>query len=113
MPLVFKTSKDSVYDVTIAGVGVLGASGKGGVPIAQAAETLAELQNEDGEPLTGSALTAAAKRLAETHGWETVQVHEDKLASLAQEAGAAPDRPPLEDVGREEYEATYGGLETV
>lgn len=113
MPLVFKTAKDTADDVQIAGVGILGAGAAGGVPVHVAAETMTELQDDEGKPLTGSALTAAAKRLAETHGWETVNVHEDKLAGLAVEAGAAPDRPPLEDVGREEYEATFGGLETV
>lgn len=121
MALVFKTQEDSTDDVEIVGVGVVGGAAVGGVTVADAAARLPELQkvdargepvlDEDGavQPLTGSALTAAAKRFAETHNLEVVNLKEAKVAGLPQERGMVPDRPDAVAVAEAEYEFTYGG----
>lgn len=102
MTQVLKTQEDSQYDVTISGVGVLPAGGRGGIPAEQAALVMHELQDEDGVPLEGAALTTAARALASARGWQLVSMKTDEIAGLAQEAGAAPDRPPARDVSLEE-----------
>lgn len=130
MPLVFKTHEESPEAVDIAGVGVLGANGKGGVPIERAAQVMSELQEqeEDGTlrtrenpdtgldepiPLTGPKLREAARRVAEERGWDVVNLKEDEIASLPQEMGAPEDRPPLADVAAADYARYYGGVEPV
>lgn len=121
MPLVFKTKKDAPEPVDLVGVGLLGAEGRGGRPIKEAAEAgMAELQetNEDGSlrmvpadpdqedspevtvPLEGAALKAAAEDVAERLGIEVVNVKD--VNALPAELGIAEDRPPAQQVAEEE-----------
>lgn len=128
MPLVFKTHEDSPDRVDIVGAGSLFPFGKGGVPVADAAQVVSELQeknpdgslkyDDDGEPipLTGAKLTSAAKSFADERGFTTVNVAEADATrpALAADAGTAPDPQPLVEAGREDYAYTYGdGLTTV
>ncbi len=112
MPVVFRTAKDDPDRREIVGVGVIGANGKGGIPVSHAAESMIELQQlgEDGvyEPLSGSALNAAAKRYAERMGLVLENLKEDEIAKLPQELGSIPDRPPAEEVSVAEYDAVFG-----
>lgn len=126
MSLVFKTHPDSTDTVDVVGAGRLFPQGKGGIVVSDAALVLPELQEKDDEgvlkldddgnpiPLTGSALTAAAKRYAEDRGFTTVNLSEAKIETLAQEAGVPPDPIPLAEAGRLDYERAFGtGLTTV
>lgn len=122
MAQVFKTAKDSPHDVEILGAGTAFAHGKGGVPVEQASRRMTELneKNDDGTlkldddgnpiPLTGSKLTAAAKKFAESRGLVVENVSEEKLADLPREAGAPADRPPAAEVSKQRYEEIYGHL---
>lgn len=65
MPPAFKTKKGAP-SVEIPGIGVCDEDGQGGVLLERAAPRMAELQNEDGKPLTGKTLEAAAKDWAES-----------------------------------------------
>jgi hypothetical protein len=112
---VFQTAKDSTADVEIANVGVAGADQTGGVPVQQAAKTMHELQaknddgtvktDEDGNPvaLTGAALRAAAVQWATDRGLEVNDLSDKKIAALAQDAGALPERPPAAEVAEQAY----------
>ena|SRR5215203_4857460 len=123
MALVFKTAKDAPQTVEISGVGVLGAEGKGGRPVSEAALVMAELQKRDDQgrlvldedenpvPLSGKALEAAAKKYADANGLEVVNVAEDKLAALAEESGAAPTRDQTAaEAAAKAYQDIYAGL---
>lgn len=125
-PLVFKTPNDSPETVDLVGVGRLFPFGAGGIPIADAAEGMPELQEKDADgnlkldddgnpiPLTGAKLTAAAKEFADARGFTTVNVNERELATLAQDAGQPPDPPDAAEAARDDYARTYGdGLEAV
>lgn len=113
---VFRSHEDAEDSIEIVGVGTLGARGQGGVPVEQAALNMTELQEKDkqgrlvtdeygrGKPLTGKKLADAAREVAKQRGWRVTQVADEKLATLAQEAGAAPDRPPAVEVARQAYE---------
>jgi hypothetical protein len=114
MPQVLRTNEDGEA-VDILGVGVLAAGGRGGIPVAEAAKHMPELQertatgavakDDDGnpKPLKGSALTAAAQRLAEDRGWVVENVKEDKLEGLRAELpGYTPSRPSLEELSAAE-----------
>lgn len=123
MALVFKTDKEHPHDVEIVGAGVAHAFGKGGVPVEHASQTMPELseQNPDGTlvldedgnsvPLTGSTLTSAAKAFAEERGLVTENASAEAIAAFPQDVGSPADRPPLEEVAKEEYERTYGYLD--
>lgn len=125
MAKVFKTRKDATEDVRVEGAGLLGAGAKGGVPLDRAAQTMPELQATDDlgrlvvddagnpKPLSGAALTKAAQGFADLHGLDIVDVADDKLDGLRQEAGALPDRPPARDVSISEGERIYGDVEQV
>lgn len=110
MPAVFKSAKGDPA-TEIVGVGVVPANGKGGVPVEQAAVTMAELQDKKGKPLSGEALTKAARKFADARGFRVEQVKD--VDRLRQEAGAPPDRPPAVEVAQEAYRLTYAGLEPV
>lgn len=113
---VFRTHEDAEQPTEIVGVGTLGAGGQGGVPVEQAAQHMTELQEKDkqgrlvtdeygrGKPLTGKKLADAAREVAKQRGWRVSSVADDKLATLAEEAGSTPDRPPAEEVARQAYE---------
>lgn len=125
MPLVFKSASDSTDRTEIVGAGVLFPNGKGGIPVARAAETMSELQekNPDGTlryddegnpiPLSGSKLSAAAKAFAEDRGFEVVNLKEEQIDGLPQEAGMTPDRPPMDECAREDYARSVGELTPV
>jgi hypothetical protein len=120
VPLLFKTADDDPNRVDIVGAGVLFPFGKGGVVVSNASDVLPELQekaddgslklDDNGEPipLTGAALTKAAKEFAEQRGFTTVNVPEDKIAGLPQDAGMPPDRPPMAECGHEDYVRMFG-----
>ncbi len=119
---VFKTNEDAIHSVEILGVGLLGAGGKGGVPVEQAATFMSELQekdkdgvvvlDEDGnpKPLTGQKLKDAAKEFADARGLRVVSLSDEKVEGLAQEMGGFPDRPPAHVVAAEAYQKIYGGV---
>src|SRR5215203_864415 len=91
MALVFKTAKDAPQTVEISGVGVLGAEGKGGRPVSEAALVMAELQKRDDQG-----------RLV---------LDEDELAALAEESGAAPTRDQTAaEAAAKAYQDIYAGL---
>lgn len=127
MSLVFKTYPDGAERIDIVGAGSLFPQGKSGVPVADAALVLPELQernddgsvklDEDGQPiaLTGSKLTAAAKAFADARGFTTVNVADADIPDLPLEAGVIPDRMPMAEAGHADYVAVYGedGLTTV
>lgn len=110
MPPVFTTKPDAAR-TEIAGLPVLPADGKGGVLVERAAETRAELQQEDGTPLTGAALKNAAESFADLVGIKVGTISEAKAEKLPQIAGAAPDRPAAVEVAQANREALYGPLE--
>jgi hypothetical protein len=106
-PLIFKTADDHGYDVEIANVGVLGAFGKGGIPVERAAETLHHLQDEEGKPLSGKKLEDAARDFAEARGLKTRTIKnldEDAEERLRVEAGAFPRGKSAREIS-EEYGA--------
>jgi len=104
---VFRTRKGGVA-AEIANVGYLGPDANGGVPIDRAAELMAELQDGEGKPLTGTDLTAAAKKWADAHDLDVSQLSAEKITALPTELGAAPDRPSAEEVSKENYRAEWG-----
>jgi hypothetical protein len=122
---VFKTAAGSLEAVEIAGVGAMHPDGKGGVSVEKAALTMSELQEKDDNgvlkvtddgdpiPLTGTALTNAAKKLAEERGWQVVQMKEENIATLPQEVGYTADRPPASEVAEAAYQDMYAGLQVV
>jgi hypothetical protein len=92
----------------IAGVRRLPADGKGGVLLESAAESMAELQDGDGKPLTGKALVEAAQEFAEMRGLRVESISNAKAEKLPQIMGAAADRPPAAEVAVEAHETLYG-----
>jgi hypothetical protein len=92
----------------IAGVRRLPGDGKGGVLLEDAATSMAELQDGDGNPLTGKALVEAAEKFAETRGLRVESISNAKAEKLPQLMGAAADRPPAAQVAEEAHEALYG-----
>lgn len=105
------TTKPGGEHVEVSGLPLLPADGKGGVTLERAAEVLPQLQDDDGKPLAGAALTSAAEAVIEGYGLQIKQVSEAKVSKLPQLAGAAPDRPPAAEVAQGNYEALYGPLE--
>lgn len=95
----------------IEGLPALPGDGKGGITLAQAAETRPELQDGDGNPLTGAALKKAAESFADAVGVQVTTVSESKAEKLPQINGAAADRPPAADVAASNYEQLHGPLE--
>jgi hypothetical protein len=98
--LVFQTNEGYPDRVEIAGVGVLGARGKGAVPVAHAADLMVELQGVEIDtagrqvrvPLTGAALRKAAEIWASRiAGVEVVEASDERLAQLPLELGSAPE----------------------
>lgn len=124
-PLVFQTKKDGGESFELAGAGVAGANGKGGIPVERAAQVVSQLQEKkaDGSlkldksgqpvPLKGNALNGAAKALAKDAGVEVNDVSEKAIAKFPEDLGAAPDRPPLEQVSKDIYAKQTAGLEVV
>lgn len=102
-PLVFRTDPDSYGDVEIAGVGRLAGAGRGGIPVQRAAESrrMAELLGDDGEPLTGSKLTSAAKAFADARGLVVENVKDLDEEALVVEAGGFPRGPTIEELSAE------------
>jgi hypothetical protein len=69
--------------------------------------------DDDGAPipLSGAQLTSAAKKWAEDHqAVVTASVKDAEFEKLT--APVVPDRPPLDEVGSEEFARYYEGLET-
>ena len=89
---VFKTLPGSSDPVEINGIGFCGADAKGGVPVETAAVRMHELQNEDGEPLTGKKLAKAAQEWAEPRGLQVVDVAD--VSKLREELGYPADETP-------------------
>jgi hypothetical protein len=123
--LIFKTPDDSPEPVELLGVGALPGGGQGGVPVEQAALRMQELQ-EHGEddqvkldeagneiPLTGKKLETAAREWAESVGLEVAEVSEKKWSVAQEKAGVTAERPPLDELSKQAYERTFGGLEAV
>lgn len=124
--LVFQTSTDTTTPVEIVGVGVLGPSGRGGIPIEHAADLMVELQalDVDGSgrpnrtPMAGAPLRAAAEDWARRiPGVVVVEVADNRVDLLAAEVGGAleptahsaiPD--PLTAAGQG-YRQLYGAPE--
>jgi hypothetical protein len=106
MPPVFRTQKDQAA-VTIADVGVVPANGVGGITLERAAESLRELQNDDGQPLDGAALNSAAKAFAKERGLDVADISDAKVEKLAELAGAPADRPPLVEVAQDHPMAAF------
>jgi hypothetical protein len=98
LSLVFRTDPDNPYAVEIAGVGTLGGSGRGGIPVEHAAKFMTELQDDKGKPLTPKKLEAAARKFADDHGLKVTSVKnfdpddpfDETLERLRVEAGAFP-----------------------
>lgn len=67
MPAAFQT-KPGQDAVEIVGVGLCEADGQAGVSLDTAAERMAELQDQNGKPLTGQALAKAAQAWADSAG---------------------------------------------
>lgn len=105
------TTNSGAPHIEIAGLPVLPGDGKGGVPLERAAEVLSQLQDDNGEPLTGAALKAAAEDLIEGHELRIQQLSEAKVEKLPQLAGAFKDRPPAHEVAEQNYNELYGPLE--
>lgn len=110
MPPVFVTNSGAPH-TEIAGLPTLPADGKGGVLLDRAAETRPELQDHDGQPLTGAALKSAAEAFADSVGVQVSSISEAKAEKLPQLAGAFSDRPTAADVAQANHEALYGPLE--
>jgi hypothetical protein len=107
MPLIFRTAQDHPA-VTISGVGRLPANGVGGLLVSDAAERMRELQDEAGEPLSGSALKAAGRRFAEGRpGIELGDVSDAKVEKLPELNGAPAQRPPLAEVAQASPRAKF------
>jgi len=110
MTLVLKTRPGSTEDVEIAGVGLLGADAKGGVPIDQAARSMSELMDASqatvthprGVPLEGEVLAAAAEMYAAEHELEIVDLTDDQVAGLPAEIGALGEFQSALSVGESE-----------
>ena len=96
----------------IAGVRTLPADGKGGILLTEAAQSMAELQDENGKPLTGQALVKAAENFAEARDLRVSAVSEAKAAKLPELNGATADRPPAVEVAQEAHAALYGDGES-
>jgi hypothetical protein len=97
-PTIFVTNDDAPYSVELAGVGVIGGSGKGGIPVERAAQRIPELQDDNGDPLSGSQLTAAAKRFADARGLACRSVKEIDEEALTIAAGGFPRGPTIEEI---------------
>lgn len=95
----------------ISGLPVLAADGRGGVPLARAAEVLSQLQDSNGYPLEGDALEAAGEDLAQALSLRVVDLSEAKIEALPLIAGGFPDRPPAAEVAEANHDALYGPLE--
>lgn len=128
MPQVFRTTEDHPDIVELVGIGVVGAHGRGGIPIARAAElgmSALQLKDDSGayvldddgalQPLHGAALSAAAKHFVDQHPYLVLDnVKDDKIDGLAAELGGPVDEvPAASDKAVAEYEAAFGGLEPV
>lgn len=91
MASAFKTAKgESARE--IIGVGIVDENGTNGVTLEQAAIVMSELQDAQGAPLTGSALTAAAKKWADAVGLTVGSV---SGSSIQNDTG--PVKPAQED----------------
>jgi hypothetical protein len=112
VPKVFQSKEDSVDRTEIVGVGVLWPGGEGpGVTLESAAETMSELQDENGDPLKGTALTDAAKEFAEARNLRVVDQSEKKLDEARASLGLSEPTPAVE-AAEADYQRTYGGLES-
>lgn len=124
MPLVFKTAPDHASDVTLVGIGVLPAHGRGGIPVATAAELgMSELQQKDqhgvlvlddgGQPqrLEGAKLAAAARDFCERHPYvQLATVKEAEVEKVVADTGRPQDEYPSAQAAAEEaYTYAYGG----
>lgn len=124
MTLVIQTKKDDPNAFELAGAGVAGANGKGGIVVESAAQVAADLQekNADGSlkvdgdghgvPLKGNALAAAAKKFAKARGVEVNDVSDKAIANFGTDLGGAPDRPAAEKVSKELFERQTAGHES-
>lgn len=101
MATIFTTAPDSPYDVELEGVGMLGGSARGGIPAERAALRLRELQNDDGEPLTGNALRKAAEDFAKARGLATATVKDVDEDALRVESGAFPKGLSVREVSEQ------------
>jgi hypothetical protein len=86
---VFKTRKGEP-DVAIIGVGI---ADEAGVPVERAAQTMRELQDDDGKPLSGKQLLDAAKQYADRNGLLVGKgpAREDEPSAQPSDAPPAPD----------------------
>lgn len=109
MPLVLQTRTDDQRTFELAGAGVAGPKGKGGIVVEDVVEAVREFQNDKGEPLKGKALADAARKLAKDRGVEVNEVSAQKIAKFPAELGSAPDRPPLAEVSKQEFDRVFGG----
>ncbi len=110
MPLIFRTEKDASA-VEIAGAGVAGPDGKGGVHVEAAAEVMPELQDEGGRPLSGAKLKSAAEDFAEARGLKVVSGSDAVVAGLAQEVGGPPETQDAREASIEAGRALLGTTE--
>ena len=107
MKAVFRTPKNSTSGVDIVGVGYAGPRGEGEVVVEEAALRMHELQDEEGKPLSGSKLTAAAKEWAAARGLEVANVKNEEVEEIAdldaaksvaeQQEAAKPEDTAVED----------------
>lgn len=104
MSLIITTDPDSTLAVEIANVGALAGGGKGGIPVERAAASMRELQDDDGKPLEGAELTAAAKKYAAANGLATKSVKDVDVDALAVENGGFGSSPSIEQLSREAAE---------
>jgi hypothetical protein len=104
MPLVIHTPKNQPYDVEIAGVGVVGGSGRGGFTAERVAQVAQELQDDEGKPLTGKKLEDAATAWAESRGLAVKSLKNVDEEKLRVEGGALPTVHPIEEVARQAAE---------
>lgn len=118
MGYAFQTPGDSFERITISGVGVLEPAAANSVDVAEAAHELWELQNAEGQPLTGEDLRLAAERFAASRGFNVIEIKtareesiDDLLAvsrSVAEESADDAEGAPR-PAGRRRSRATEEG----
>jgi hypothetical protein len=109
MALVFKTDSEDPNTVEIAGVGLLPANGKGGVAVEFAAPRMRELQDDNGEPLSGADLGKAAREFAKSRGFtvQDIKAEDATAEALWQEAGGPPPLPDRAEESKRLYQQFY------
>lgn len=94
MPTVLKTRKGQP-PVEIGNVGIVDDKG---IPLERCAPHMSELQAENGEPLTGAALIAAAEKWAETAGLDVSKPGAKPKSAAKGKGKSSPTVfPPLAD----------------